>query len=176
MASIALCACALALWIFAPFSTVTGAALTAGGIAQAIRLAGWAGERTFADRLVLILHVGYCFVPAGFILVGLGALGLIAPSAGIHAWTAGAVGTMTLAVMTRATLGHTGRALSASLSTQIIYLAIVAAAVARMIAALAAGPSEVLLCVAGICWVAAFFLFAATYGPMLLAARRPAAA
>ena len=64
---------------------------------------------TFADRLVLILHVAYAFVPAGFILSALSALDLIAPSAGIHAWTGGAIGTMTLAVMSRATLGHTGR-------------------------------------------------------------------
>ena len=74
-----------------------------------VRLVRWSGYRTFADRLVLILHVAYAFVPAGFILTALCAFDLVAPSAGIHAWTGGAIGAMTLAVMSRATLGHTGR-------------------------------------------------------------------
>ena len=78
---------------------------------QLARLARWAGERTFSDRLVLVLHVAYAFVPAGFVLTGCAALGLIPATAGIHAWTGGGVGTMTLAVMTRASLGHTGREL-----------------------------------------------------------------
>lgn len=62
-------------------------------------LCRWAGDRSFSDRLVLVLHVGYAFVPLGFLLAGLSAFGITAPSAGVHAWTAGAFGIMTLAVM-----------------------------------------------------------------------------
>ena len=64
-----------------------------------MRLARWAGDRTARERLVLILHVGYAFVPLGFLLTGTGGVRLIPPAAGIHAWAGGAVGTMTLAVM-----------------------------------------------------------------------------
>ena len=70
---------------------------------------------------MLILHVGYAFVPLGFLLNAAAAFDLVPPSAGIHAWMAGAAGTMTLAVMSRATLGHTGQPLTASRATQAIY-------------------------------------------------------
>ena len=59
-----------------------------------VRLARWAGERTFRDRLVLILHVGYAFVPFGFLLAGAAVFGIGFESAGIHAWMVGAAGVM----------------------------------------------------------------------------------
>jgi len=73
--------------------------------AHGVRLARWAGERSVRDRLVLVLHVAYAFVPLGFALAALAAFGLAPQSEGIHAWMVGAAGTMTLAVMrTRAKL------------------------------------------------------------------------
>ena len=102
MATVAVSALALLLWIAAPDKAVTGVALIAAGLIQLVRLARWAGERTVSNPLVLVLHVAYAFVPAGFALTGCGALGLVAATAGIHAWTGGAVGAMTLGVMTRA--------------------------------------------------------------------------
>src|SRR5262249_6369618 len=108
VASLAIGALALVMWIVLPFASVTAVALLVAAFAHPARLARWAGDRTLRDRLVVVLHAGYAFVPVGFLLVGLGALGIVAPSAGIHAWTVGAIGTMTLAVMTRASLGHTG--------------------------------------------------------------------
>jgi uncharacterized protein involved in response to NO len=162
---------ALAAWIVLPFSRATGAALLAAALMHAVRLARWAGDRTLRDRLVLVLHVGYAFVPLGFLLVGLGALGLVAPSAGVHAWTAGAVGTMTLAVMTRASLGHTGRALKASWPTQGVYALVVVAALARIAAALIPLAAAPLLHVAACAWAGAFLGFAVAYGPLLMAPR-----
>ncbi len=102
------------------------------GCLHIARLSRWTGYRTLADRLVLILHVAYAFVPVGFILGALSAFDVVAPSAGIHAWTGGAIGTMTLAVMSRATLGHTGRQLQASVATQLVYAAVIVAALARV--------------------------------------------
>src|SRR6185503_21311146 len=94
------------------------------GLLQIARLARWAGDRTVSDRLVLILHVAYAFVPLGFLLTGASTLtNSVPPSSGFHAWTAGAMGLMPLAVMTRATLGHTGQKLAASAATQAIYAA-----------------------------------------------------
>ncbi|MDI1266602.1 MAG: NnrS family protein [bacterium] len=162
----------LALWIVQPLQRATGAMLLACGVLHAIRLVRWRGHRTFADRLVLILHVAYAFIPAGFILSALSAFGLILPSAGIHAWTGGAIGAMTLAVMSRATLGHTGRRLEASLATHAIYAAVITAALARVCAVLEVDHTGVLLVVAGIAWAAAFIGFAAAYSAALWSPRR----
>ena len=87
-------------------------------------------------RQVLVLHVAYGFIPLGFLLASAAALlpASVPSSAGIHAWMAGGAGLMTLAVMTRATLGHTGRTLVASPATQIIYGLALAAALARIAA------------------------------------------
>lgn len=159
---------ALLLWIVAPFSIVTGIALLVAAALKTARLGRWAGERTIDDRLVLILHVGFAFVPIGFLLSGLGALGFVSPSAGIHAWMAGAAGTMTLAIMTRASLGHTGRSLVASRGTEFIYVAIVLSGLLRIIAALVPEQSSILLQAAGIGWVAAFGGFVAVFGPILV--------
>ncbi len=89
----------------------------------------------------------------------------VPPSAGIHAWTAGAIGLMTLAVMTRASLGHTGQPLAAGVGTQAVYLLVLCAAVLRILAALVA--STMLMQLAGAAWVAAFGGFVLLYGPKL---------
>jgi len=167
--SLLLSVLALAIWVAFPFGVVTAVALFVGGILQGARLCRWAGDRTIQDRLVLVLHVGFAFVPVGFVLTGLAAFGSIVPSAGIHAWSTGAIGTMTLAVMTRASLGHTGHALSASNGTHAIYAAILAAAVTRVAAALLPLASTALLAAAALAWVTAFLGFGVVYGPFLLA-------
>ena len=141
------------------------------GCLQAVRLARWAGDRTVADRLVLILHIGYAFVPLGFLMLGLATFTLDVPAtAGVHAWTAGAFGLMTVAVMTRATLGHTGQPLQAGRATQAIYALLLAAVFVRIVAAFMGSVG--LIEFAGLCWAAAFILFVLLYGP-LLAMRSP---
>ena len=174
---ITLLASAVALlgWIAAPDRELAGLLLGLAGMLQLLRLSRWAGERTFGERLLAVLHVGYAFVPVGFLLNALAAFEVVPASAGIHAWMAGAAGIMTLAVMTRASLGHTGQELTASTATQAIYLAIIGAAVARICAVLHPAASDVLLHIAGFGWVAAFFGFALAYGPLLLGSRRRAA-
>lgn len=154
---------ALLAWIAAPGWSVTGAMLIAAGLLQVARLARWAGERTWRDRLVFILHIAYAFVPLGFVLTGLAALGLVSSAAGIHAWSGGAMGIMTLAVMSRASLGHTGRALAASTTLQGLYLLLVVGALARVCAAMHSAWSDALLHVAGLAWAAAFVGFALAY-------------
>jgi len=136
-------ALALVGWIVTPDHVVTGVALALAGLAHLVRLSRWAGDRTFRERLLAILHVGYFFVPLGFLLNAAAAFGYLPPSAGLHAWMAGGAGIMTLAVMTRATLGHTGQPLTASLATQAIYAAIIVAAVSRVCAAIHPSFSEV---------------------------------
>ncbi len=172
VATVAASAIALIAWIAAPAHVATGWLLIAAGILHLARLRRWAGDRTAAERLVLVLHVGYLFVPVGFLLLGASNLSsALPPSAGIHAWTAGAVGLMTLAVMTRASLGHTGQPLTASAGTQLIYACAFVAAFARIAAVF--DTTTVWLHVAVLAWVLAFGGFVALYGP-LLAGRRPA--
>ena len=115
-----------------------------------------------------MLHVGYAFVPIGFLLLTLAIVApdLVAASGALHAWTVGAIGTMTLAVMTRASLGHTGQALAASPSTQVIYAAIVVAAAARVLAAFDVWR-DAALTISATAWVLAFATFALSYGPLL---------
>ncbi|TAJ41420.1 MAG: NnrS family protein [Reyranella sp.] len=174
-ACIVLSGIGLALWVVIPEEAPTGVALLAAAVLNLVRLCRWAGHRTFADRLVLVLHVGYAFVPLGFLLAGLSAFDITAPSAGIHAWTAGAIGIMTLAVMSRASLGHTGRALIASPALQAVYAAALIAALARICAVLHPAWSDGLLYVAAFAWAAAFLGFASLYAPILCLTRRKAA-
>jgi len=163
---------AMALWIAIPSGPATAIALLSAGVLQAARLARWAGDRAFAEPLVLVLHIAYAFIVAGFLLTAASAVGWVAESAGVHAWAVGAVGTMTLAVMTRASLGHTGHALTASALTRAIYLAVIIAALARVAAALEPQWSMPLLHVAAFAWAVAFLGFAVGYGPMLCRARQ----
>jgi uncharacterized protein involved in response to NO len=169
-------ALALLCWIVDPANKITGAAAALAGVLHLARLARWAGDRTVRERLLLILHVGYVFVPLGFLLQAVAAFGLLPTSAGIHAWMAGAAGTMTLAVMTRASLGHTGQALKASAATQTIYAAIIVAALARICAVVEPAHSDILLHVAAFGWTAAFSGFALAFGPLLLGSSRRALA
>jgi uncharacterized protein involved in response to NO len=169
---IAIGALALLFWVVSPAGRFTGTVLAIAGLLHLVRLARWAGDRTWRERLVLILHVGYAFVPSGFLLNAMSAFELVPAGAGIHAWMVGAAGTMTLAVMSRATLGHTGQQLTASVATQAIYAAIIVAALARICAVIEPAHSEPLLHLAAFAWAAAFFGFAISFGPLLSGAGR----
>jgi len=169
---VAIGALALSVWVLSPAGRLTGAALAIAGLLHLVRLGRWAGDRTWRERLVLILHVGYAFVPSGFLLNAMSAFELVPAGAGIHAWMVGAAGIMTLAVMSRATLGHTGQQLTASGATQAIYAAIIVAALSRICAVIEPAQSEPLLHLAALAWAAAFFGFAISYGPLLAGARR----
>lgn len=174
VACILVSALSLALWVAVPEGMATGALMIAAAAFNLVRLGRWAGDRTVSDRLVLVLHVGYLFVPVGFLLNGLTAFDVVASSAGIHAWTIGAIGIMTLAVMSRASLGHTGRELVASPLLQATYAAATIAAVARICTALHPQWSDLLLPVAALGWAVAFLGFAALYAPLLLLPKRRA--
>jgi len=170
MAIVIFSAATLLVWVVRQDGGLVGILLAVAGGLHVIRLGRWAGDRTLKERLVLILHVGYAFIPAGFLLASAAAFDLVPASAAIHAWMAGGAGVMTLAVMTRASLGHTGQQLISSWSTQGIYVAIVIAALARIVAAIVPGWN-VLLDLAALAWVIAFFGFAVFYGPLLMRPR-----
>lgn len=164
---------ALIFWIVQPERIFTAAIATLAGLLNFVRLGRWAGHRTGGEPLVLVLHVAYGFVPLGYLLVALSIWrpDIITPAGALHAWTAGAIGLMTLAVMTRASLGHTGQELAANWSTTAIYICAAIAALARI----AAGFDvyrEPLLHVSATAWVLAFGGFAIAFGPSLVSSRK----
>ena len=173
IAALALSALSLAIWVATPASPLAGAALVVSGVASFLRLIRWQGWRATAEPLLLILHIGYLWLGCALILMGVAALApsQIPASAGVHALTTGAVGVMTLAVMTRATRGHTGRPLTAPWGTQMIYVLVNIGALARVTAALLPDAPPLLLASSAIAWSAAFALFAVLYAPLLLAVR-----
>jgi uncharacterized protein involved in response to NO len=166
---IATTAIALLFWLIFPDRNLTGWMLMLAAAAQLLRLSRWGGLRTGRDPLVLILHLGYVWIPAGLLLLGLTVAGFGLPqSAGVHALTAGAMATMILAVMSRASLGHTGRALKASALTTLAYACVTAGALVRVCASLFADRAYgVMLDVAGIFWGGAMLLFLIAYTPVL---------
>jgi uncharacterized protein involved in response to NO len=131
------------------------------------RLLRWRGAATAAEPLLLILHIAWLVL--GIALLSLSMLGTDFPqSAAIHALTAGAIGTMILAVMTRAMRGHVGRELSADRITRLIYILVTLAAMTRVAAAFDAAWTMPLLITSACLWIAAFGGFVLGYGPMLL--------
>jgi uncharacterized protein involved in response to NO len=125
---------------------------------------------TWREPIVLILHLGYLWLAASLLLLG---CSILAPdtmpqSSALHALTAGAIATMTLAVMTRASRGHTGRSIEADAATLAIYVMVSIGALLRVLAPLLPGFYMELLAAGGMLWSSAFALFAVRYGPMLM--------
>jgi uncharacterized protein involved in response to NO len=139
--------------------------------AAALTARAWGWRPLAARRLpiVWILHVGHAWLIVGFVLLGVeGLTGLGSPGATIHAFTAGAIGTMILAVMTRASLGHSGRPLETSGWTVLGYVLISVGALVRVIASLLSpAPSPAWIGISGSLWIAAFVVFAIAYWPVL---------
>jgi uncharacterized protein involved in response to NO len=159
-------------WAFAPQFGPIGILLILAALANCPKLLRWQALRTFAEPLLTILHVGYLWLIAGSALLGASMLTDFIPlSAAIHAMTAGAIGTMILAVMTRVSLGHTGRPLHADAITSFIYMLVTVAAVTRIGAAFTAASYMPLLELSAGLWIAAFATFIVRYAPFLLSAR-----
>jgi uncharacterized protein involved in response to NO len=163
----------LAAWAIVPAADITPWMELAAGAAAALRLSRWCGLATLAEPLVFILHMGYGWLAVGLLLLGFNGLHpLLPPTTALHALTAGAIGTMTLAVMTRATLGHSGQPLSAAgHGTLAIYVLVTLAALLRLGAPLAGEHAMDLTWAAGAAWFAAFGLFAVLYGRLLMRRR-----
>ena len=169
--SLALLALALVSWIAWPDRWPTAIASALAAVAQAYRLSRWQGWRTVDEPILLILHLAYAFISIGLAGVGAAAMGwLTAPSA-LHLLTVGVIGNMTFAVMSRASLAHTGRVVSASAVTSVAYLGLLISAVVRPFAEIIPDAYHLLLSISGGCWIGAFGLFALEYGPMLCAGK-----
>jgi uncharacterized protein involved in response to NO len=142
-------------------------------VANGVRLVLWRGIATRAEPIVWVLHLGYAWIVAGLALAALAAFTGVIPGAMVsHAFGTGAIGTMIIAVMSRASLGHTGRRIVASRPIVVAYHLVTLAAVLRVGGPLLApelrGP---LFAAAGLAWIGAFLLFAIVYAPILTTPR-----
>ncbi len=169
-ATVAVSAVALLAWTALPWAKASGALLILAGAMNLVRLARWQGLQTRPEPLLAILHLAYATVPLGFAMVGAAILapGFVDPMGAVHVWTIGTFGTMTLAVMTRASRGHSGQPLAAGRLEVAIYGLVFLGAAARVAAPYLPGGIERGLEFAGLAWVLAFLGFALGYGRMLL--------
>jgi len=154
--------------VFAPDSTLSGALAALAAVAHVVRLSGWRSFRTSSEPILWVLHVGYAWLPVGLALKACALLGSADwAMKWQHALTAGAFATMILAVMTRASLGHTGRPLIVSRAITCAYVLLTVSTVLRVFG-IAAFPGHYLMTVSmsGLAWVLCFGIFVVVYAPI----------
>jgi uncharacterized protein involved in response to NO len=167
--SVVLVGIAAVTWIVQPQAMVTGWMLAVAGLVNLGRLLRWYGWVTWHEPLVLILHLGYGWLAISLFALGGAILGFgLSTTDAMHALTTGAVGVMTLAIMTRASLGHTGRPKHAGPLTVCIYILVNLGAMLRVFGPSADLSTNLVLGLAGMSWSGAYLLFALVYGPFLL--------
>ncbi len=159
-------------WVAGMPPVLTASLALGAAVSQLLRLAGWRSMRTLRNPLLWILHVSYGWIPVGFVLLGLAALGVVTASAAFHVLAIGALAGMIIGMLTRTALGHTGRPLKSRRSELVMYWLVQAGTLARLWAALDAGPGRnAALVLSAAAWSAAFLLYVIVYAPYLLAAR-----
>lgn len=163
----------LLAWTAFPDGTTTAGLLAVAGGLTAIRLSRWCGLSARSEPLLLVLHVAFAAIPLGFLAVAASILwpSAVEPAAAVHIWTAGAVGAMTLAMMTRATRGHSGRPLVSGRLEVALFALVFIGTAARVAAPYAGGWYVHALDCAGLAWAAAYLAFAVGYGRMLIIQR-----
>ena len=155
-----------------PGTLPAGGLLVVAGVLHLVRLGRWQGHLTLGVPIVWVLHLGYLWLAAGTLLLGLSGLSDFVPRiAGVHALTAGAIGTMLVAVMSRASLGHTGRALVAGPAMVTVYGLVSVAALTRIVAPWSDAIFTELLAVSAAAWIAGYGLFFAAYLPVWVGPR-----
>lgn len=153
-------------------AVVTATACVLAAALQAARLAGWNPWATRGAPILWILHLSYAWIPIGLVLLALGAAGVLAPSAGLHALAVGAIGGMIVGMITRTALGHTGRALAAGRAEVAAYVLVQVAVVARLAPTLAESlPYLPWTIAAAVAWSLAFVVYLVKYAPMLATPR-----
>ena len=128
----------------------------------------WRPWKTLRVPLVWVLHVAYLWIPVHFVLRALADLGWVGPSLAAHALTVGAIGGLTIGMMTRTALGHTGRPLRAGRREVACYLLVALAAIVRVLVPLALPRfTQAAVLWSAALWSAGFGLYAICYWPIL---------
>jgi uncharacterized protein involved in response to NO len=137
-------------------------------IIHALRLRRYQTHRILNDPMVWILHVGYSWIILGLFLTGVSALGLLPFSIALHAFTAGAIGSMTIGMMCRVTLGHTGRDKIATDLTTLSFILMQGAAFMRVFGLMIAPDYSIEWIIgSATLWILCFALYFLIYAPML---------
>lgn len=166
-----LTALACMAWVVGAPGPLTAALALAAGSSLAVRLLGWQPHRTLRVPLLWIMHLSYAWIPVGFFLLALAALQLVPASAAFHALAVGSMAGLIMGMMTRTTLGHTGRPLRAGKMETAMFVLIQAGAFARVAAALVPDLYRMGIMLAGTAWGAAFLLYLVVYAPYLMQPR-----
>ncbi len=153
-------------WSIGLPASVRATLAIAAAIAILVRVAGWKPHRTLRVPLLWILHISYSWIAVGFIFLALAAFNIISVSSAFHALTVGSMAGLIIGMMTRTTLGHTGRTLRAGRSEIAMYCLIQAGAVTRVYASMGT-YSVTALIIASICWSLAFLMYVIRYGTYL---------
>jgi uncharacterized protein involved in response to NO len=172
-ATIIIGAVALVLWTCVPESTAVCGVAGVAAILNTIRLVRWRGWTTWPEPILFVLHATFLFVPIGFAAIALQASRWLPEAGVLHIFAIGTISMMMLAVMTRATRGHTGRKLKSSRTTNISYVLLGCVALVRPLAELVPALTTEILAVAAIGWTASFGLFVVEHGPLLWSGRKP---
>lgn len=171
-ASVASAVIVFALQLLGISGTLLALAAVVAVAVNIARLSGWYVQRVVYVPLLWVLYTGYGWVILGFLLTALSAYSVVLPSLALHAFTLGGIGVLTLGMMARVSLGHTGRALKASNAIAIAFVLINIAALFRVLLPIALpGWYENLIYISTLAWLAAFSLFVFVYGPILTSAR-----
>ena len=159
--------------IITPYHQLTSLLSLLAGLLHGIRLIRWKVWLTLSEPLIWILHVGYMWLSVALVLIGLAGLTDFVPyTSSYHALTIGAFSTMILGVMTRVSLGHTGRTLKATFGTTTIYVFITIASVLRVSESFLNDSRNLILSFSGIFWTLSFALFVFIYFPILTQPRK----
>lgn len=159
-------------WAATGASALTGVLAALAALALAARLARWQALRVAREVLLLAQHAAYLWLVIGAALLALASLGDLASISQVrHALGAGAVGTMTVIVMARAMLGHSGRAITGGLYDWLLFALLHAGAALRVLAGWGAA-SDVMITAAGHMWALAMLMFVARTLPVALSARK----
>ena len=154
-----------------PGLVVAGVAFAV-AFAHGVRLYLWRPQRTGRVPLVWVLHMAYGWIVVYLVLRGLAELGLVGQLFAVHALTVGAIGGMTMGMMTRTARGHTGRPLKADGFEVASFTLIALAAFVRVFGGMwLPGAYLLTVMISGACWSAAFAIYAIRYWPVLSRAR-----
>ncbi|MCK4706315.1 MAG: NnrS family protein, partial [Gammaproteobacteria bacterium] len=142
-------------------------------IANGWRFLRWGFQHSWTDPMLWSLHLAYAFIPLGFVGLALHSVGLMDNiSAALHSFTVGSIGGMILAMISRVTLGHTGRPLNPHKLVPLAFGFILLAAVIRVVLpAWLPEASQWGIGLAGVLWVVAYGIYVFVYAPMLLTMR-----
>lgn len=144
----------------------------AAGILNFVRLSGWGWQKTQGTPLLWVLHLGYLWICLGFVLVFLSDyFGLLPRSVSIHAFTAGAMGTFIIGMISRVSLGHTGRVMQLPRGFVVAYYCVSLGALSRVVSGFAPEWYGEGILISGLLWALGFALFILFYSRILLSPR-----